>query len=248
MFEKCLTPENIEGLKPVRINDLLYKKLPFHAKVNDQKLRGLNTFIARGCGPLVSAFEQLCLIETVIEKDTISPTIEFKDGKVCINNDQFIKNEFDISKLRTDLGNSLKLLTSAHCTILARRKHNLKPYLDRKFHHLTRDSNPVTNELLGSDLEQRISESMKGVDVARKLTPYRSEKLRDYRGRGRGLPRGSPRYQSGYTRYSNSRQERQTRYNPYRGNRRNYNSTYQRGMRNNYGRPPRSNRGGRGRR
>ena len=54
LFKQCMLPDNVEGLKPVRINELLYEKLPFHYKVNDQNLCGINTFFAQGLGPLAS--------------------------------------------------------------------------------------------------------------------------------------------------------------------------------------------------
>ena len=38
MFKEALVPENVEGLMPVRINEILYQRLPFRAKVNDQRL------------------------------------------------------------------------------------------------------------------------------------------------------------------------------------------------------------------
>ena len=54
MFREALVPENVEGLLPVRINQILYQRLPFKARVNDQRLRGINTYFARGIAPLVS--------------------------------------------------------------------------------------------------------------------------------------------------------------------------------------------------
>ena len=35
MFKCCMIPENIEGLAPVRISQLLYEKLTFQYKLND---------------------------------------------------------------------------------------------------------------------------------------------------------------------------------------------------------------------
>ena len=45
LFKQCMLPSNVSGLKPVRINDLLYEKLSFHYKVNDQHLLSINTYI-----------------------------------------------------------------------------------------------------------------------------------------------------------------------------------------------------------
>ena len=62
-FAQCLIPENVEGLLPVKINEIVYQKLPFKAKVNDQRLRGINTYFARGLGPLISALDTLIKFE-----------------------------------------------------------------------------------------------------------------------------------------------------------------------------------------
>ena len=59
LFSQCLCPENIEGLKPVRINESFYKIIPPRAKIADQKIRGINQFITRAMGPLVKVFETL---------------------------------------------------------------------------------------------------------------------------------------------------------------------------------------------
>ena len=52
-FKVCMLPQNVEGLRPIRINEMLYRKLPTKAKVNDQRLGGINTFLSRGMGPIV---------------------------------------------------------------------------------------------------------------------------------------------------------------------------------------------------
>ena len=46
LFRDTLIPPNVEGLAPVHINEMLYQKLPFKAKLNDQRLRGINTYFA----------------------------------------------------------------------------------------------------------------------------------------------------------------------------------------------------------
>ena len=51
MFKSALLPENVEGLLPVEINKVLYQRLPFRAKLQDQKLCSLNTYFSCGIGP-----------------------------------------------------------------------------------------------------------------------------------------------------------------------------------------------------
>ena len=53
--------------------------------------------------------------------------------------------------------------------MLQRRKSQMRQFLDPKFHFLTRESNPVTCHLFSPDLEQKITESTRLNDVARKI-------------------------------------------------------------------------------
>ena len=160
LFKSAMTPINVEGLMPVKINNGLYRKLPFRAQVNDQRLRGINTFIAKGCGPLATAFHELCTVEGVLKDANAKISLESNSR---LNVGDYI---LDIMQLRKSLGISLQLLASAHSHLLVKRKVNLRPFLDKKFHHLTHDSNPVTSLLLGGELEQNISDLLKVSDIA----------------------------------------------------------------------------------
>ena len=166
MFKQSLIPKNIEGLYPVHINELLFQKLPFKARLNDQRLRGTNTFLAQGAGPVASIFQDLCRIEILLKSDCNS----FKILGEKISGDGI---EIDFTDLRSKLGNALCLLTLAHALQLSSRKQALKPFLDFKSHHLLKDTNPVTENLLGPDLEQKITDPSKISDVARKLSVQR---------------------------------------------------------------------------
>ena len=86
MFKQALVPINVEGLYPVRINDVLYKKLPFKARVADQRLRGLNTFLARGMGPLVSIFHELCNVEAAAKSATGKSIVRLdEEGRLILD-------------------------------------------------------------------------------------------------------------------------------------------------------------------
>ena len=50
LFSQCLCPENIEGLKPVRINESFYKIIPPRAKIADQKNKGNKSIHHKGDG------------------------------------------------------------------------------------------------------------------------------------------------------------------------------------------------------
>ena len=173
MFKECLCPSNVEGLKPVKINELLYKALPSRAKISDQKLKGLNTFISRAMGPVVQVFEQLCTLEAELKSQSVSNSSK-EDQSMSVG-----KINLPVSQMRKQIGCSLKLSCAAHAIILQRRKSSIKPLLDPKFQHLARDSNTVTNWLFGDNLEQSITDSAKGIEVARKLY----HRQRDFRPR-----------------------------------------------------------------
>ena len=67
-----LMPENIEGLKSVKINELLYQKLPFKAKVNDQRIRVINSYFTRGTGPLIAILDNLIDFEVSMKTYTVA--------------------------------------------------------------------------------------------------------------------------------------------------------------------------------
>ena len=123
MFKQSLIPKNIEGLYPVHINELLFQKLPFKARLNDQRLRGTNTFLAQGAGPVASIFQDLCRIEILLKSDCNS----FKILGEKISGEGI---EIDFTDLRSKLGNALCLLTLAHALQLSSRKQALTLFLD----------------------------------------------------------------------------------------------------------------------
>ena len=160
MFKEALLPENVDGLLPVKINEVLYHRLPFRAKINDQRLRGINTYFARGVGPLLPAMDTLIKAECALE-----------DGKVGIHEGALMIGQvkIDIKQLRLWLGNALKILAVGHSVVLCKRRTILKPYLDPKYHNLLKLSNPVTTELLGGDLEQKIADGARVSEAGRRL-------------------------------------------------------------------------------
>ena len=123
MFKQSLIPKNIEGLYPFLINELLFQKLPFKARLNDQMLRGTNTFLAQGAGPVASIFQDLCRIETLLKSDCNS-------FKILVGKISGEGIEIDFTDLRSKLGNALRLLTLAHALQLSSRKQALTLFLD----------------------------------------------------------------------------------------------------------------------
>ena len=63
MFKTTLVSENIAGLNLVKINQVLYQRLPYRVKINDQRLCGIHSFVTRGLGPIVSVLDSVLKLE-----------------------------------------------------------------------------------------------------------------------------------------------------------------------------------------
>ena len=163
LFKQCMLPCNVNGLKPVRINDLLYEELTFHYKVNDQHLHGINTYIARGLGPLISVWDNILKWETALSGE--------KEKKVVVSMSTLQLNDLclDLSSIRKSMSQGLCLLCTAHSVVLLKRKQQLKSFFDPKFHYLLKHTNPVTEKLLGDNIDLHIAESTKLSEAAHKL-------------------------------------------------------------------------------
>ena len=92
LFKEIIGPDNVRGLDPVRINDVIYQALPFKAKISDQHLRGINTYLARSLGPLTSILDKLisaedCLLDSESVQVTPEETVLDLIGKNKISLD-----------------------------------------------------------------------------------------------------------------------------------------------------------------
>ena len=159
LFHDCLIPDNVEGLQQVRINEVLYQTLPFKAKLTDQKLRGINNFVVRGVGPLISVLDTLISAEDALLKCKDSVENPIKVGTVHL----------DIPQLRRQVHSTVHLLSVCNSVILTKCKSEVKNYLHPKYHYLTKPSNIVTDELLGPDVERKVNDSNKLYKAGRKL-------------------------------------------------------------------------------
>ena len=215
MFQETLFPANIEGLEPVKINAMLYQSLPFRAKVADQHLRGINTYFTRGVGPLVTILDQLISLESRLTPDKVDSQVKIVDRKLVVDD-----LTIDVGFLRKLLDSSLKLLCAGNSVVLLKRRLGMKGFLDHQYHHLLKASNPITSELLGPNLDQKISEQNKISEVAKKLHLKRhgrgnqprfscsdAHRGRFHRGRGHADNR-SPHYHSPSKKRGNPRDSR----------------------------------------
>ena len=149
MFANALVPENVESLLPVKINEALYVRLPFKAKINDQRLHGINTFFSRGVGPLLSAMDKLMQAEGLLNTTKSATTVD----KTVLTIDDF---KIDLKQVRVWLGNALRILAVGNSVVLLKRRNLLKLYLDQKFHGLLKPSNPVSRNSLVQILNKKL--------------------------------------------------------------------------------------------
>ena len=225
-FKCSLLPDNVEGLQPVKINEVLYMRLPFSVKLNDQRLRGINSFFARGLGPIVSVMDSLIKLETSLP-ETKNVSVQQEARSLTLD-----KTVYDIQHLRRLLATGVKLLCFGHSACLQKRKTNLRPSLDQRYQYLTKPGNTVTTELLGPNLEQKISDSNKLMEAARRISvrkPFFNKQVFNSAVFNSGMRSGyKPRFQNRGNYRANS-----TRSRPFSSG-----SRRQSGFRNNFQRRP----------
>ena len=159
LFKQCMLPTNVPGLNPVRINDLLYEKLSFNYCLNDQKLRGINTFFAHGLGPLVPVWDQILKWESALLN---REKYKDKNVKVSFSTLQSDDSSIDFTAIRRSMHKGLRLLASGHSIVLEKRCGQLKSFFDPKFHYLLKPNNPITDELLRDNVDQKIAKISQG--------------------------------------------------------------------------------------
>ena len=162
LFKKVLQPDNVDGLKPVKINEILYQSIPFSAKINDQHFWGINMFFTRSVGMLVHVLDSLISLETVTQTDR-------HDVKVEQNKIHIGKCVFEVHDMRIKVNDVCRLLCARNSTVLQKRKGLLKSWILPKYQYLTKPNNPVSEELLGPNIEQKICDSTKLSEAAQKI-------------------------------------------------------------------------------
>ena len=175
LFKECMLPCNVDGLKPVKINNLVYEKLKLNHKVNDQRLRGINSFLTRGLGPLISIWDKILKWEAKLRDKDVS--IKSTSGIMEIDG-----LSLDVSQIRKQFDRSIKLLCAGNCVVLDKRRQQPRSFFDPKFHYLLKASNPFTDELLGDDIDVKVAESVKSSEAANKLQFMSRPRNKPFRG------------------------------------------------------------------
>ena len=172
----------------MKINSLVYEKLKLNFKVNYQCLQGINTFFARGLGPLAAMWDKILKWEAKLRG--IDVTIVCHSSVMTLDNLML-----DFTDLCRQFDSSLHLLCMGHCMVLDKRHQQLKSFFDPKFHYLLKASNPFTDKLLGDNIDQKVAESVKTSEAANKLQFMSRPQGRTFRGRSQCRSGNSQNYQ-----------------------------------------------------
>ena len=119
LFKDCMIPINVDGLNPVKINSLVYDKLNVTQKVNDQKLRGINTFLTRGLGPLVAVWDTLLKWESGLQTQS---ALSERVPQLSVSGQVITYGELkiDFHDLRKKLDGGIHLLSACNSVLLKR--------------------------------------------------------------------------------------------------------------------------------
>ena len=77
-FQACKIPTNSVALGPIKINDIIYNRLPFRAKENDKKLRNSASYMKRAMGPLTFIWDTLIKAQAYNIKKKLDPPLRLK--------------------------------------------------------------------------------------------------------------------------------------------------------------------------
>ena len=119
MFTNTLIPDNVPGLNSVRINEVLYQKLSYRVKINDQRSRGINTYITRGLGPIFSSLDKILQFENSLRKDV---EIKIEDDTLVVknskDNSEIVDFQLNVRELRSQIDQGLRMLTICNSVCL----------------------------------------------------------------------------------------------------------------------------------
>ena len=155
-FEQCKVPSNVIALSPIKINDIIYHRLPQKAREHDKIVRNQASYYIRAMGPLTYVWNVLIKAEAwALKNKSPRPCIKIQDESVSLRD------------LIACVSASVKLLSLNVSLYLQRRKSALRPHLDPKYHTLAGPSNQITKFLFGDNLEQKVSDIFKIAQAAR---------------------------------------------------------------------------------
>ena len=179
IFKNCSNPSNISQPLDVKINGPIYTRLNTQVRENDKRLRAHAIYMIKALGSLSHLWEILMQSE-VVAKRKGKPQPQFQT-------DKHLFSCIDMADL---LVTALKALGLGISLNFQRRKNNIKPFLDRRYQVLCSAKNEVTNNLLGDNIEQKVSEIYKVSQTTRQTSrafrpfrPFDNQQRRPFSGK-----------------------------------------------------------------
>ena len=72
-FDQCKIPENVVAFSQIRINDIIYQRLPFKTRETDRQARNQSPTLTRAMGPLAFIWDTLIRVEAFAMKKKQQP-------------------------------------------------------------------------------------------------------------------------------------------------------------------------------
>ena len=173
--DKCLRPANVLAAKPITINPELSRAIAKQGVELDKPLSYINLAIAKGCQPLISAWSTIAVAVSKFrdEKGKDTPAV-FAIGE---------NNSLDLDAIQDLVTTALMVLGNANQQTAQYRRDQFKPFLHYDYHELLHHAHPLTTQLFGDNIKEKIGDISKIKQVVRHLP-------RTPRKRGRKSRRG----------------------------------------------------------
>lgn len=180
--EKNARPENCEGLKVVKTNQLIWDILPPFTQTCDKKMQNIEKTVVKAATVLTNAVNKMAKVDSQEMNDFIE-----------------------------SCNDTLALMGHANRQINLARREFMKPDLDSNYVHLCAQSVPYTSQLFGDDVSKAAKDIEDTRKIGNRMSGFGFPRGRGYyRGgiRGRGSRRGgrfrSRGFRSGYRSVGNS--------------------------------------------
>lgn len=178
--ENNARPENCEGLKIVKTNQLVWDIISQEAKTIDRKMQNIETSVIKGSIILAKVVNKLADVENELDD-----TQKTKLGKII-----------------DECNDSLALFGHANKQVNMTRRELIKPELRYEYLHLCAQTVPYTSWLFGDDISKTAKEIEDCSKIGHKLNRGGSFRGR-MRGRFRGRrPRGRGNYYNNNSAYN----------------------------------------------
>lgn len=167
---KYMRPSNVESLQPTTVNHVFWSNLQLKTKREDIKLQKLQLLNIKGMIVLSRLFDEVIASKMPLDKATIVSA----------------------------LSDALAFIGSGNKALNFFRRELIKPELKTEYQALCSSAVPVTTELFGDNVSQKVTDISEANKVSKRcLDPFnaRRQGTRPYRGRGRSSRGAQSRFQ-----------------------------------------------------